>query len=307
LEIGYKKLSLLAFKKINKPFMKLNHLFFFLSFLQLFNACKDDCLKSREEITELRQNYITNPSADNCFAYSAALQSYLRKNCSSSEPEQVFYDKIFQSYLDELPCYDPSTGGTIDPPTCNDGIQNRDEEGVDCGGSFCPACPPPPPANVYINFTLNGNAYNFNSPTNTNNSGTSGLPFYVFSSGGLNSAQVEGTIKIHFYQNNSVTLADFQSMIGVPYPFNTPGSDNFAEVEVTIPNGTTYVSANAGNNASNSSLVVLGVTVQSSATTGGNLVETYRVRGIFNCEVTDGGGSSSSLTNGNFELIFLNY
>jgi hypothetical protein len=27
------------------------------------------------------------------------------------------------------------------PPTCNDGIQNGDETGVDCGGSSCPACP----------------------------------------------------------------------------------------------------------------------------------------------------------------------
>ena len=26
-------------------------------------------------------------------------------------------------------------------PTCNDGIQNGDETGVDCGGSSCPACP----------------------------------------------------------------------------------------------------------------------------------------------------------------------
>ena len=27
------------------------------------------------------------------------------------------------------------------PPTCNDGVQNGDETGVDCGGSSCPACP----------------------------------------------------------------------------------------------------------------------------------------------------------------------
>jgi hypothetical protein len=28
-------------------------------------------------------------------------------------------------------------------PTCNDGIQNGDETGVDCGGANCPACPEP--------------------------------------------------------------------------------------------------------------------------------------------------------------------
>ena len=33
-------------------------------------------------------------------------------------------------------------GGSCPPcPTCNDGIQNGDEEGVDCGGSTCPPCP----------------------------------------------------------------------------------------------------------------------------------------------------------------------
>ena len=31
---------------------------------------------------------------------------------------------------------------TLAAPTCNDGIQNGDETGIDCGGSFCPVCPP---------------------------------------------------------------------------------------------------------------------------------------------------------------------
>ncbi|MEM6698164.1 MAG: M43 family zinc metalloprotease, partial [Bacteroidota bacterium] len=30
--------------------------------------------------------------------------------------------------------------GNVTPPTCDDGIQNGDEEGVDCGGSSCPPC-----------------------------------------------------------------------------------------------------------------------------------------------------------------------
>jgi hypothetical protein len=33
------------------------------------------------------------------------------------------------------------------PPTCNDGIQNGDEEGVDCGGSNCPPCQVSPTCN----------------------------------------------------------------------------------------------------------------------------------------------------------------
>ena len=32
-------------------------------------------------------------------------------------------------------------GGSNPAPTCNDGIQNGDESGVDCGGTNCPACP----------------------------------------------------------------------------------------------------------------------------------------------------------------------
>ena len=35
-------------------------------------------------------------------------------------------------------CVDSSGGPT---PTCDDGVQNGDETGVDCGGSSCPACP----------------------------------------------------------------------------------------------------------------------------------------------------------------------
>lgn len=33
-------------------------------------------------------------------------------------------------------------GGPVEP-TCNDGVQNGDETGVDCGGPDCPACPEP--------------------------------------------------------------------------------------------------------------------------------------------------------------------
>ena len=40
----------------------------------------------------------------------------------------------------EVEDYTVVVGGGADP-TCDDGIQNGDEEGVDCGGSECPACP----------------------------------------------------------------------------------------------------------------------------------------------------------------------
>jgi hypothetical protein len=285
--------------------MKTKHLFLMLGMFVLLFSCKDDCVKSREEISDLRNKYLANRSAENCYAYAAALQSYLANNCT--DPDQISYDRIYQSFLIELPCYDPSTGGTVTPPTCDDGIQNGDEEGVDCGGSFCPPCPPPPPADVFINFSLRGNAYNFQSPTSTSNSGTSGIPFYVFSSGGLNSAQVEGKISIHFFQTNNVDITNFQSMIGFPYNFENPASQNpFGSLEITLPDGTTLSSVNAGNNENNSTIVVLNSSIQSASNVGGNQVERYRVRGIFNCLVTDG-STIDTLTNGNFELVFANY
>lgn len=44
------------------------------------------------------------------------------------------------SGLVSLPGSDDPCGG---PPTCTDGVQNGDEEGIDCGGATCPACPEP--------------------------------------------------------------------------------------------------------------------------------------------------------------------
>lgn len=35
---------------------------------------------------------------------------------------------------------DDDNGNAIDQETCTDGIQNGDEEGIDCGGSVCPPC-----------------------------------------------------------------------------------------------------------------------------------------------------------------------
>jgi hypothetical protein len=32
------------------------------------------------------------------------------------------------------------SGGSCQPPTCNDGVHNGDETDVDCGGATCPGC-----------------------------------------------------------------------------------------------------------------------------------------------------------------------
>jgi hypothetical protein len=41
---------------------------------------------------------------------------------------------------EEHTCEGLCNGGTCVSPTCDDGVQNRDETGVDCGGSYCPPC-----------------------------------------------------------------------------------------------------------------------------------------------------------------------
>ena len=35
---------------------------------------------------------------------------------------------------------DDDNGNAMNEPTCDDGIMNGDEEGVDCGGVFCEPC-----------------------------------------------------------------------------------------------------------------------------------------------------------------------
>jgi hypothetical protein len=51
---------------------------------------------------------------------------------------------------------------------------------------------------------------------------------------------------------------------------------------------------------------VLSAELESSEDVGGVLTETYRVRGIFNCELTDGAGNTATLSSGVFELLYGN-
>ena len=60
---------------------------------------------------------------------------------------RVLVDNSSQSAASTSTCYSPSTGqiedyqlvfGTV--ASCSDGIQNGDEQGIDCGGTQCPPC-----------------------------------------------------------------------------------------------------------------------------------------------------------------------
>ncbi|MEM8906221.1 MAG: glycoside hydrolase family 9 protein [Bacteroidota bacterium] len=59
-------------------------------------------------------------------------------------------------------------------PTCFDGIQNGDEEGVDCGGSLCPPCPC-----TDASITLNLNFDNFPEETNWELTDHSGVVLFA--------------------------------------------------------------------------------------------------------------------------------
>jgi hypothetical protein len=47
--------------------------------------------------------------------------------------------------------YDLVKGIAFAPSTCHNGVMDGTETGMDCGGSYCPACPPTPPVAVPVN------------------------------------------------------------------------------------------------------------------------------------------------------------
>lgn len=274
--------------------MKFNLYFFsfFIGLIFLTLSCNDNgCQDDRQSIESLKNTYENNPNEANCLAFAGALESYLSKSCDN--PEQIFYDRIFESYLSELDCANTGTNPTN---TCNDGILNGDEVGIDCGGS-CPPCPPAPTPTTYIRFEIDGTNYEIESSNTAGDVGTSSFTDYVFSQGNITDGGDFGALEIHFFQSSSVELSSFSGLIGSPIAFNNPGTLNFGNVELTV-GGNTYNSNGAGNTGGNSQLIVLQASIEDDTP------ETYRVRGIFNCEVVDGTGNNLTLENGTFELIF---
>ncbi|NNK80648.1 MAG: T9SS type A sorting domain-containing protein [Flavobacteriales bacterium] len=86
------------------------------------------------------------------------------------------WDQICQDAYDEC----------ANPPTCEDGIQNGEETGIDCGGPDCPECPPCPDNAVML--TLNFD--NFPNETTWQLADTSGT---VLVSGGPYGAEPDGS------------------------------------------------------------------------------------------------------------------
>lgn len=53
---------------------------------------------------------------------------------------KIFFLLIAATFLFVQCVDDDDNGNALIPDTCNDGIQNGGEEGIDCGGNYCPAC-----------------------------------------------------------------------------------------------------------------------------------------------------------------------
>ena len=74
--------------------------------------------------------------------------------CAGSEPTPTCNDGVQNGNETGVDCGGPDCDPCVVPPTCNDGIQNGNETGVDCGGPDCDPCVLPPTCNDGIQ---NGN------------------------------------------------------------------------------------------------------------------------------------------------------
>jgi len=73
----------------------------------------------------------------------------------------IFFD--FNNGSEGTYLIDDIVASTVEP-TCDDSVQNGDEEGIDCGGTFCDACPTENNVTVDVTATWNGYVVVFNSP-----------------------------------------------------------------------------------------------------------------------------------------------
>ncbi len=131
---------------------------------------------------------------------------------------------------------DGNSGGGGSTPTCNDGIKNGDETGVDCGGS-CPACPTTPTCNDGIqNGTETGVDCGGNcSPCPTNDVLDLGISSIIAPVGTINQTTVQGKVRLKNYGNVTVTTAKIR------YRYNSEAIKSFTWNGTLTPGATTDV------------------------------------------------------------------
>ncbi len=100
----------------------------FLFTLLWFSSCEEDinCDASVTSIESLINLYNQSLTMSNCIAMRDAIETYLHQECASSRER-------FEVLIDGLICGDEVTS------TCDNGIRDGNETGVDCGGS-CKSC-----------------------------------------------------------------------------------------------------------------------------------------------------------------------
>ena len=88
-------------------------------------------------------NYqLTEDATGNIIASGAQYQSEESTDfCLGNTSGPTCNDGIQNGDEEGVDCGGSNCPPCMTPPTCDDGIQNGDETGVDCGGSNCPACP----------------------------------------------------------------------------------------------------------------------------------------------------------------------
>ncbi|WP_443633689.1 hypothetical protein ABXT64_01820 [Candidatus Marifrigoribacter sp. Uisw_064] len=117
-------------------------------------------------------------------------------------------------------------------PTCNDGIQNGDETGIDCGGATCPACPPAPLTcgDVYVDDGGTGGDYSIDITESTLVDATAGLTASV----GFTAFDIEATWDFMYFYDGA-TSGDPQIMasdLGVPVSADRNGGSGFTGTDL---------------------------------------------------------------------------
>ena len=99
----------------------------------------NSCNEGPDDLPDMFQNYM-DYSDDGCMnLFTQGQKDRMRS--------------LFESGGDRASLLNSNGCGQGTPPTCDDGIQNGDETGIDCGGSNCAACPcPESPLTLTITF-----------------------------------------------------------------------------------------------------------------------------------------------------------
>lgn len=290
--------------------------------LILFSCAETLCDTLINNAESARNNYQSNPNNTNCVNYQASILSlFADSNCI--ERNGINYRSIFQAELDSLDC----------TTTCNNGVQDGDETGIDCGGVICPACTGPstcsngmqdgnetgvdcggscPPCGsmnptVFFNGVIDGNSVSvqvsgsIGTGFNQGDCIANGLSDQVMGFTDINLSITQPVVELTFFLNYDANTEgrpelNNQFVINSPYNFVNCGSSSIGVV-FEYYDGTTVWKTELGSQTGNS----LTITDKMYFPDVLQSIETNFVQCEFNCTLYDGNGNSISLINGEFD------